>query len=248
MRKLPIAGTIEIAPSILSADFSRLADHIHQVENEVQILHIDIMDGHFVPNITIGPVVVKKLRPHFDLFFDTHLMISDAPKYAPEFIQAGSDGITFHLEAVDDPKAMIQQLRDLKVSVGVSIKPKTPASALKDIIAEVDMVLLMTVEPGFGGQDFIPESLNRARELRKMKRQLRHDNVFKRSFPFPKGESYALETNKFNPWIRFSPNRNRMGKRAKYFKGESVGEDDSGIREVGREERLAEETDIICRQ
>ena len=170
MRKLPIAGTIEIAPSILSADFSRLADHIHQVENEVQILHIDIMDGHFVPNITIGPVVVKKLRPHFDLFFDTHLMISDAPKYAPEFIHAGSDGITFHLEAVDDPKAMIRQLRDLNVSVGVSIKPKTPVSALKQIIADVDMILLMTVEPGFGGQEFIPESPARARELRRMMR------------------------------------------------------------------------------
>ena len=128
------------------------------------------MDGHFVPNITIGPVVVKKLRPHFDLIFDTHLMISDAPKYAPEFVKAGSDNITFHLEAVDDPQAMIQQLRDLKVSVGVSIKPKTPVSALREIIADVDMVLLMTVEPGFGGQEFIPESLDRARELRQMLR------------------------------------------------------------------------------
>jgi len=154
----------------LSADFSRLADHVRQIENEVQILHIDIMDGHFVPNITIGPVVVKMLRPHFDLCFDTHLMISDAPKYAPEFVKAGSDNITFHLEAVDDPRAMIQQLRNLKVSVGVSIKPKTPVSALKKIISDVDMVLLMTVEPGFGGQNFIPESPPRARELRGMMR------------------------------------------------------------------------------
>ena len=170
MRQLPAAGTIEIAPSILSADFSRLAEHVRQIEHEVQILHIDVMACHFVSNITIGPVVVKKLRPHFDLIFDTHLMISDAPKSAPEFVKAGSDNITFHLEAVDDPQAMIQQLRDLKVSVGVSIKPKTPVSALREIIADVDMVLLMTVEPGFGGQEFIPESLDRARELRQMLR------------------------------------------------------------------------------
>ena len=170
MPKLPPAGTIEIAPSILSADFSRLADHIAQVADCVRMVHIDVMDGHFVPNITIGPVVVKKLKPRVDLFFDVHLMITDAPRYAPEFVKAGADGITFHLEAVDDPQAMIRQLRDLGVSVAVSIKPKTPVDALKTIIADVDMVLLMTVEPGFGGQSFLPESPQRCRQLRQLLR------------------------------------------------------------------------------
>ena len=170
MKKLPPTGTIEIAPSILSADFSRLGEHIAQVENEVKILHIDIMDGHFVPNLTIGPVVVKKIRPHSQLFFDVHLMITDAPKYAPEFINAGADGITFHLEAVSDAHAMIKQLRDLNVSVGVSIKPKTPVSSLEPIIADVDMVLLMSVEPGFGGQSFIHNSPDRCAQIKKMLR------------------------------------------------------------------------------
>ena len=168
MPQLPATGTIEIAPSILSADFAHLADHLAAVAGEIRMVHLDIMDGHFVPNLTIGPVVVKKLREHFDLFFDTHLMISDAAKYAGEFAQAGSDGITFHLEAVEDAGAMIRQLRELKVAVGVSIKPKTPVEALKDIVAEVDMVLLMTVEPGFGGQSFLPESPQRCQALRKL--------------------------------------------------------------------------------
>ena len=171
MRNLPPTGTIEIAPSILSADFSRLAEHIGLIADQIRLLHIDIMDGHFVPNITIGPVVVKWLRKRFDaLFFDTHLMISDAPKYAPEFVKAGSDGIVFHFEAVSDPKAMIDQLRDLNVAVGVSIKPGTPVDILASIVTDVDMVLLMTVEPGFGGQSFIPESLARCERLKAMLR------------------------------------------------------------------------------
>jgi ribulose-phosphate 3-epimerase len=170
MQPLPPAGTIEIAPSILSADFSRLAEHIAMVEPKIRILHLDVMDGHFVPNLTFGPIIVKKLRPHSKLFFDAHLMISDPATYAPEFVKAGSDGITFHLETVDDPKAMIRQLRQLKVAVGVSIKPKTPVETLKPIVGEVDMVLLMTVEPGFGGQSFIPDSPDRCRQIRKMLR------------------------------------------------------------------------------
>lgn len=170
MHKLPPQPSIEISPSILSADFARLAEHVAKIAPQVKMLHIDVMDGHFVPNITIGPVVVKSLRKASDLFFDTHLMISDAPKYAPEFVKAGADGITFHLEAVDDPKAMIAQLRQLGVAVGVSIKPKTPVAELAPIIADVDMVLLMTVEPGFGGQSFLPESPDRCRELRQMLR------------------------------------------------------------------------------
>jgi len=171
VHRLPPPGTIEIAPSLLSADFSRLGEAIAQIAGAVKMLHLDIMDGHFVPNLTIGPVVVRKIRPCCDLFFDTHLMISDPARYAPEFVQAGSDGITFHLEAVADPAALIRQLRQLNVAVGVSIKPGTPVAALKPIIAEVDMVLLMSVEPGFGGQSFLPESLARCRELRQLLRR-----------------------------------------------------------------------------
>ena len=170
MNKLPPVGTIEIAPSILSADFARLAEHISQIAPLVRMLHIDIMDGCFVPNLTIGPVVVKRLRSHFDLFFDTHLMIADPLKYAPEFVNAGSDGITFHLEAVSDPHEAVRKLRELSVAVAVSIKPKTPIEKLKPIISEVDMVLLMTVEPGFGGQSFLPESPRRCAQLRQMLR------------------------------------------------------------------------------
>jgi ribulose-phosphate 3-epimerase len=170
VRTLPATGTIEIAPSILSADFSRLGAHIAQVSGEVRILHLDIMDGHFVPNLTIGPVVVKSLRKCSELFYDTHLMIADPLKYAGEFVKAGSDGITFHLEAVSDPWAAVRELRKLKTAVGVSIKPKTPVEALAGIIGEVDMVLLMTVEPGFGGQSFLPESPERCRELKGMLR------------------------------------------------------------------------------
>ena len=170
MRSLPEAGRVEVAPSILSADFANLADHVRQVAGQVRMLHLDVMDGHMVPNLTIGPVVIKKLRPHFDLFFDTHLMITDPMTYAKPFVDAGSDGITFHFETVDDPHAMIERLRELGVSVGVSIKPGTPVNVLAPIIADVDMVLLMTVEPGFGGQSFMPESPSRCRELRAMLR------------------------------------------------------------------------------
>ncbi len=170
MKKLPPTGTVEVAPSILSADFSSLSEHISQIESCVNILHIDVMDGHFVPNISFGPVVIKKIRPHSKLFFDTHLMISEPAKYADEFVKAGSDNITFHLEAVSDPAEVIKVIRDLGVSVGISIKPKTPVESLESVIADVDMVLLMTVEPGFGGQSFIPESVERCQQLKKMLR------------------------------------------------------------------------------
>jgi len=170
MRKLPPTGTIQVAPSILSADFARLADDIACVEPHVQILHVDIMDGHFVPNLTIGPVVVEKVRPRSRLFFDVHLMITDPGRYAPAFARAGADGITFHLETVAPERVseLIGQLRDLDLAVGVSIKPQTPVSALEPILDLVDMVLLMTIEPGFGGQAFMPESLPRCRQLKEM--------------------------------------------------------------------------------
>ncbi len=168
--QLPSNPSLEICPSILSADFAHLADHVAQVEPQVNMLHLDVMDGHFVPNMTFGPVLVKWLRPCSKLFFDVHLMISDPATYAPQFIKAGADGITFHLETTTDPKAIISQLRNLNISVGVSIKPKTPVESLKSIIDLVDMVLLMTVEPGFGGQSFIMDSITRCEQLRAMLR------------------------------------------------------------------------------
>lgn len=171
MRRLPAIGTVEIAPSILSADFSCLAEEIRRVEPYVNILHLDIMDGHFVPNITIGPAIVEKIRPHSELFFDVHLMITDPEKYAPEFVKAGADGITFHWEATKNPRDMIKQLRDLGVAVGVSYKLMTDAHELEPIIEEVDMVLLMTIEPGFGGQAYIPDSTQRCVELKGMLRE-----------------------------------------------------------------------------
>ncbi len=168
--QLPPTGTIEVAPSILSADFANLGRDVALVEPAVNMLHIDVMDGHFVPNITIGPLVVKALRPHSKLFFDVHLMISDAPRYAPEYVKAGADGITFHLEAVADPAGFIADMRKLGVSVGVTVKPGTPVELLRAVVADVDMVLLMAVEPGFGGQKFMPESIDRCRAIKAMLR------------------------------------------------------------------------------
>ena len=186
--KLPAAGTIEVAPSILSADFARLGQHIGQVGSLVKMLHIDVMDGHFVPNISIGPVVVKSVRPCCELYLDTHLMISDPLKYASAFSEAGSDGITFHLEAVSDPTVIITELRRLELTVGVSIKPKTPIELLKPIIEQVDMVLLMTVEPGFGGQSFLPESIDRCAVLHRMMRDDQRLEVDGGIYPNTAGE------------------------------------------------------------
>ena len=170
MSRIPVTGTVEVAPSILAADFSRLAEHIGEVEPQVQMLHMDVMDGHFVPNISFGPGVVGNIRPQSKLIFDTHLMIADPIAYAPEFVKAGVDHITFHLEVDADPSDVIACIRELLVSVGVSIRPSTPVADLAPIIGQVDMVLLMTVEPGFGAQEFLPDSVERCRTLKKMLR------------------------------------------------------------------------------
>ncbi|MBI9017826.1 MAG: ribulose-phosphate 3-epimerase [Phycisphaerae bacterium] len=170
MKQLPATPSIEIAPSILSADFADLARHIATIENSVKILHLDVMDGHFVPNITFGPCLIKKIRHHSDLFFDAHLMIDNPIKYAPEFIKAGSDGITIHLESPCDTMDAIRVIRDLGASVGISLKPGTPVEQLHPYVEYVDMVLLMTVEPGFGGQAFMTDGPERARKIRNMLR------------------------------------------------------------------------------
>ncbi len=167
--RLPKAGTIEIAPSILSADFSKLADEIAEVTAAgVNMIHLDVMDGHFVPNITIGPPVIAKLRKCSDLFFDSHLMISEPGRYAKSFAEAGVNHITFHIEVVDEPEKLIDQLHELGVTAGVCLNPETSVEAITDVAGLCDMVLVMTVHPGFGGQKFIPEAAKKIPLVRKI--------------------------------------------------------------------------------
>ena len=167
--KLPKAGTIEMSPSILSADFSDLASEIAQVEAAgVNIIHLDIMDGHFVPNITFGPPIVAKLRKHSNAVFDTHLMISDPEKYAKAFADAGSDHITFHIETVDNPEKFIDELHGLGVTCGVTLNPETPVESIEKVAAMCDMVLVMTVHPGFGGQSYIEDAAKKCVRIREL--------------------------------------------------------------------------------
>jgi len=160
---------ILIAPSILSADFSELGEEIRDVERAgADWIHVDVMDGHFVPNITIGPVVVKSLRPLTKLPLDVHLMISNPEAYIESFARAGSDIITFHIECDVDPKEVIRLIRYYKKKVGISIRPKTSPEAIEKVLPMVDMVLVMTVEPGFGGQEFIPDCVSKIGAIRKV--------------------------------------------------------------------------------
>jgi ribulose-phosphate 3-epimerase len=157
-----------IAPSILSADFSRLGDEIRAVENGgADWIHVDVMDGAFVPNITIGPAVVKSIRPVTRLPLDVHLMIRNPERYIESFAKAGSDIITFHAEAEGDPREIIKLIRYYKKKVGISIRPRTDADRIAPLLKMVDMVLVMTVEPGFGGQDFMADCLPKIEILRK---------------------------------------------------------------------------------
>ena len=168
-KKLPKAGTIEIAPSILSADFARLADEIAQVASAgVNIVHLDVMDGHFVPNITIGPPVVAKLRKCTKLVFDSHLMISNPAKYAEHFVEAGVNHITFHIEADDEPEKLIDKLHKLDVTAGICLNPETPVEAVEKIAPLCDMVLVMTVRPGFGAQKFMPQAAKKITRIREI--------------------------------------------------------------------------------
>lgn len=164
-----MTNKILIAPSILSANFSRLGEEIKAVENAgADWLHIDVMDGHFVPNITIGPVVVKSIRGVTKMPFDVHLMIKNPERYVESFAKAGSDIITFHIEVEEDPKEIIRLIKSYKKKAGVSIRPKTDLNTLKSILPMVDMVLVMTVEPGFAGQEFMRDCLPKIAELRKI--------------------------------------------------------------------------------
>lgn len=158
---------VRIAPSLLAADFARLADEVASVEAaSAEVLHLDVMDGHFVPNISFGVPVIEKLRPVSKMFFDTHLMISDPMKYAEPFAKAGADLLTFHIETTDEPMRVVDHIRALGVRVGVTLNPGTDVVALDPVIEAVDLVLVMSVWPGFGGQSFIDASLDKLRAIR----------------------------------------------------------------------------------
>jgi ribulose-phosphate 3-epimerase len=167
--RLPKAGTIEVVPSVLSADFSRLADEIAVITKAgVKMVHLDVMDGHFVPNITIGPPVIAKLRKVSKLVFDAHLMISEPARYAERFVEAGADHITFHIETDDDPKEIIDKLHKLGRTAGICLNPETPVTAIETVAPLCDMVLVMTVHPGFGGQKFMPEAAKKIAQIREI--------------------------------------------------------------------------------
>ena len=160
---------IQISPSILSADFSQLGKEIKRLEEGgADMIHVDVMDGHFVPNLTIGPPVIKSLKKHSSILFDVHLMISPVHKYIEAYADAGADIITIHPEATDNMDLSITKIRELNKKVGISLNPETKIDVLVDHLNKIDLVLIMSVNPGFGGQKFMPEVLSKIKQLKKI--------------------------------------------------------------------------------
>ena len=163
---------IKISPSILSGDFSQLGSEIQKLEKAgADMIHVDVMDGHFVPNLTIGPPVIKALRKHSKLPFDVHLMISPVHKYIKNFADAGADIITVHPEATKNLGDTIKHIKNFNKKVGLSLNPGTQIDVIKDFLGEIDLVLIMSVHPGFGGQKFIPDVLKKIKDLDQIKKQ-----------------------------------------------------------------------------
>ena len=161
---------IQISPSILSADFSQLSNEIKRLEDGgANMIHVDVMDGHFVPNLTIGPPVIKSLKKHSSILFDVHLMISPVHKYIKAYADAGADIITIHPEATDDINSSISLIKELNKKVGVSLNPKTKVDVIIEHLNKIDLVLIMSVNPGFGGQKFMPEVLPKVEELKQLR-------------------------------------------------------------------------------
>ena len=167
---------IQISPSILSADFSQLGNEIKRLEEGgADMIHVDVMDGHFVPNLTIGPPVIKSLKKYSKLIFDVHLMISPVHKYIEAYSDAGADIITIHPEATKDLGSSISKIKELKKKVGVSLNPETQIDIITEFLKDIDLVLIMSVNPGFGGQKFMPDVLKKIRELKKIQKERKID-------------------------------------------------------------------------
>ena len=166
----------QISPSLLSADFSQLGKEIKRLEEAgADMIHIDVMDGHFVPNLTIGPAIIKSLRNYTKLPFDVHLMISPVHNYIKDYADAGANIITIHPEATDNLENSIRHIKMLKKKIGVSLNPDTKIEVIKNLLTEIDLVLVMSVHPGFGGQKFIPEVLNKIKELKNIQDEKKLD-------------------------------------------------------------------------
>ena len=165
-------NSIKISPSILSADFTKLGNEIKRLEDGgADLIHIDVMDGHFVPNLTIGPPVIKALRNYSTLPFDVHLMITPVHKYIEDYARAGADIITIHPETTDNLESSINLIKKLNKKIGLSLNPDTPIDTIKKFLSSIDLVLIMSVYPGFGGQKFIPEVINKIKELKNIKKK-----------------------------------------------------------------------------